>query len=456
MYLKWGMSVAVIFILIMSQLQGFVDCGLCETEPLDDSFEDGLSEGYTLFGPTFSTKTYLLDMEGRIVHTWSSIHRQALGIYLLENGYLLRSCSPHLSLNFISGGYTGHVELLDWNSTVIWQFTHSSDIYRLHNDIEPLPNGNVLMISWEVKTYEEAVAAGCDPRLIQHGEVWSDYIIEVKPNGSSGGDIVWEWHVWDHLIQDFDPGKNNYGVVAEHPELIDINFKRDFKGLANYFSILGGRDFVHLNSLDYNETFDQILVGARNINEIWVIDHNTTSEEATSHVGGSYGRGGDLLYRWGNPQVYGAGDASDRRLFSQHDARWVEAGCPGEGHITLFNNGWMRPGLDYSSVLEIAPPMDEYGEYYLEDKESYGPDLLIWEYKHENPVLFYSKMMSSAQRLPNGNTLICSGWHKGIFIEVNMEKEIVWRYDNLRPFPYINSVFKIQRYPSDYPGIIKN
>ncbi len=112
------------------------------------------------------------------------------------------------------------------------------------------------MIAWEYKTATESIAAGRNPDLLHDGELWPDHIIEVEPTGTSGGDIVWEWHVWDHLIQDYDSTKENYGVVADHPELIDINF--------------GGRqvDFNHINSIDYNDEFDQILLSVNFFKEI--------------------------------------------------------------------------------------------------------------------------------------------------------------------------------------------
>jgi hypothetical protein len=408
-------------------------------------------DGYTLFTPEFSTKTYLIDNDGKIVHTWKSNHIQGLAVYLLENGNLLRSDSPGINPAFLSAGYSGRVEMFDWNGTLIWEFEYVNNTHCLHNDIEPLPNGNILMTVWEHKTYEEAIAAGCDPSLLHPRGLRTDRIIEVEPTNKMGGNIVWEWHIWDHLIQDYDPTKDNYGVVENHPELIDINFRgieRSF--LFPFLSF----DYAHINSIDYNEEFDQILLCSRNLNEILVIDHSTTTEEAAGHTGGNSGKGGDLLYRWGNPQAYRAGDANDRKLFAQHDARWIESGCPGEGHITTFNNGFRRPGGAYSSVEEIIPPVDRNGNYYLEPGSAYGPEEPVWTFTAKHPTLFYSGYISGAQRLPNGNTLICIGT-RGIFFEVTSEKEIVWTYINLFPIPFfgLNQVFKIQSYSPDYPGL---
>jgi hypothetical protein len=270
-----------------------------------------------------------------------------------------------------------------------------------------------------------------------------DYLIEVEPTGPTSGEIVWEWHVWDHLIQDYNASKDNYGVVKDHPELLDINHEG------------GYGDITHINSVDYNETYDQLLISSRQASEIWIIDHSTAPEEAEGYRSG-------ILYRWGNPQNYDRGDEDDRMLFCQHDARWVEQGCPGEGHITIFNNGYERPGGNYSSVEEIIPPMDENGNYILEPGSAYGPEETVWTYTAKNPKDFYSGFMSGAQRLPNGNTFICSG-DPGRLYEVTPEKETIWNYLNPYPiyipffnfwmFENLNLVFKTQCYTKDYPGI---
>jgi hypothetical protein len=397
-------------------------------------------EGYILFSPEYSKYTYLLNNNGKIVYNWKSDYIDGLAVYLLENGNLIHNCLPGINPTFAGGGISGRIEKFDEDSNLLWEFEYFDNNHCLHHDIEPLPNGNILLIAWEYKTREEAIAAGRNPDRLQGNAIWPDHIIEVKPIGTSGFDILWEWHAWDHVIQEFDPTKENYGIVAEHPELIDINFgnKR--------------ADWLHINSVDYNEEFDQILLSVHNFNEIWVIDHSTTTEEAAGHTGGRYGKGGDLLYRWGNPQAYRAGDPQDQKLFGQHDATWIEKGYPGEGNILLFNNGGDRPDGRYSSVDEFVPPVNIDGAYAYTPGSAYGPENQLWIYKAENPRDFYSGHISGAQRLPNGNTLICSG-AQGFFFEVTLEKDVVWEYQNVLPTPKTNHVFNIQKYPTDYPGI---
>jgi hypothetical protein len=398
----------------------------------------GPFDGYTLFAPAQSTTTYLINISGEAVHTWNSAYNPRLSVYLLETGHLLRTAKMSVNPTFDAGGAGGGVEEIDWDGNVVWDFEYSTDQYCLHHDIEGLPNGNVLMVAWEYKTAAEAIAAGRDPALVTDA-LWPDHIIEVEPTGATGGNIVWEWHVWDHLIQDHDPSKDNYGDVGDHPELIDINFG-------------GGVDWNHINSVDYNQELDQIILSAHAFDEIWVIDHSTTTEEAAGHTGGNSGKGGDLLYRWGNPQAYRAGDAADQKFFRQHDAGWIEPGLPGEGNILVFNNGAGRPEGNYSSVDEIVPPVDSTGNYYLTPDSAYGPEDQVWIYTANPPGDLFALNISGAQRLPDGNTLITDGPH-GVFFEVTPAGDMVWEYVNPFPNPNQNRVFKALRYAPDYPGL---
>lgn len=399
------------------------------------SFNEDAYEGYTLFGPEYSKNTYLINNKGIIVQKWKSNYIQGLANYLLPTGELLRLDLPGDNPTFRGGGIAGRVEKFDTDSTLLWEFEYSTSNYCSHHDIEPLPNGNILLIAWEYKTKEEALYAGRDPAILGN-ELWPDHVIEIEPTASSGGTIVWEWHVWDHLIQDYDPSKENYGVVQDHPELIDLNY--------------GSRqqDWNHINSVDYNEELDQILLSVHEFNEIWVIDHSTTTEEAAGHNGGNSGRGGDLLYRWGNPEAYKTGSSADQKFFGQHGACWIEPDCPGEGNILVFNNG---QGRRYSSVEEIVPPLNSTNSYTYTPGSAYGPEEPVWVFTTDPPTDLFSTLLSSVQRLPNGNTLICSA-QQGLFLEVTPDKTIVWKYKNILPSPFANAVARIYRYPPGHPG----
>ncbi len=394
------------------------------------------ADGYNLFSPLRNTSTYLIDDEGETVFTWASSYPPGNAVYLLENGNLLRTGNTE-STSFDVGGAGGIVEAITSAGVVNWSFEYDTAQGRLHHDIESLPNGNVLMIAWEVKTEAEAIAAGRNPTLLADSELWPDTIIEIDPRSNT---IVWEWHVWDHLVQDFDPGKANYGVVADQPQLIDLNY-------SDSGARPGTADWNHTNAIDYNAGLDQILLSVRGFSEIWVIDHSTTTAEAAGHSGGVSGKGGDLLYRWGNPQAFDSGDSGDQQLFVQHDAQWIPSGYPGEGNILVFNNGSGRAGGNYSSVDEITPPIDNDGNYSGSGPTAgFGPTAPTWSYTAPSPTDFYATNISGAQRLSNGNTLICDG-PAGYFFEVNTAGDLVWDYDYGQP------VFRVTRYQSNYPGL---
>jgi len=368
-------------------------------------------EGYTLFSPMQSTTTYLIDNYGRTVHFWESDYPVDLSCYLLENGNLLRTAKITADI--------GGIQEFTWDGTLIWEYSYTTDDYLRHHDIAPLPNGNVLILAREYKTTSEAYQAGRDPDLLTTNILWTEFIVEVEPTGFNTADIVWEWHIWDHLIQDFDPNMDNYGVVQDHSGLLDINF---------IYSTV--REWLHANAIDYNAEFDQIILNSRKLSEFWVIDHSTTSAEAASHNGGTYGMGGDFLYRWGNPEIYDAGDENDRKFFEQHDARWIENDRPGAGNILVYNNGNRRPGGNYSTVDEIIPPVDENGIYTQPAIGSaFLPNAQEWIYSGGASNSFYSVNISGAHRLSNGNTLICIG-KTGHFVEVTPTFEIVWEYLN--------------------------
>ncbi|MEO0067671.1 MAG: aryl-sulfate sulfotransferase [candidate division WOR-3 bacterium] len=402
--------------------------------------------GYTLFQPQYYNVTYLIDMDGMLVHSWTGRYNPGLSVNLCENGLLLRTCAIY---NYF-GALGGRVELVDWDGNVVWSYNYSNYNVCQHHDAIMLPNGNILMIAWERKTRSEAIAAGRDPNLLIPNALWPDHLVEVDPDNNG---IVWEWHLWDHLIQDYDSTKANYGNPREHPELVDINFTP------------GGpqSDWNHCNSVAYNPELDQVVISSRHLSEIWVIDHSTTIEESRSHSGGRYGKGGDLLYRWGNPASYRREGTIPQTLFVQHDAQWIAPGLPGAGNMLVFNNGTGRNMGMYSSVDEFVPPMDSLGFYHLGEDSAYGPEAPVWRYTATPRESLYSPFMSGCQRLPNGNTLICDAG-KGTFLEVTSEGRLVWKYINPvtsrgpqeqgQVLPQgSNSVFKVRRYPPDYPGL---
>jgi hypothetical protein len=225
----------------------------------------------------------------------------------------------------------------------------------------------------------------------------------------------------------------------------------------NYAAKSTVADWIHLNSIDYNPTLNQIMLSSHNTNEIWIIDHSTTTTEAAGHSGGNSGKGGDFLYRWGNPQAYNNGAAADKKFFGQHNAHWIEAGLPFENQIMVFNNGVARPGGNYSTIEIINPPVNGFGYTVT---LPYLPASNSWIYNAGNPNNFYSMNISGAQQLSNGNVLTCTG-DNGTFYEVDNSGKTLWKYVNpvkttgiinQGTAPTQNMVFRCVYYPADYRG----
>lgn len=416
-----------------------------------------VAEGYTLVAPMFGpdTRTFLIDNCGDTVHSWPTSLPAGLSAKLLPNGDLLRPAVGGTSpIN--GGGYTGIVQIWDWDGNLVWDYPYVSNDFRAHHEAIPMPNGNIMILAWERKDSLTSVLNGRNPANLPDKEIWAETLIEVQPTGPNTGTIVWEWDIFDHLIQDFDPTKLNYGVVADHPEKLDINY------LGWSF---GQKDWLHANAIDYNPFLDQIVISCRHSHEIYIIDHSTTTAEAAGSTGGIRGKGGDFLYRYGNPAVYQRGTTMDQQLWGQHNCHWIDTGLVDAGKIMIFNNGASMPGYDHSSVDIINPPTDGNGNYLINPNSPYGPSAPEWSYEAPNPQDFYSSHIAGAQRLPNGNTLICEGT-KGRIFEINPQQQKVWEYMNpvglsgvlaqgSTPAPYAiggtnNWVFRALKYPSTY------
>ncbi len=404
--------------------------------------------GYTLF--TAQTETYLINNCGEVINQWSSNFPPGNAVYLLEDGSLLRASKiVNPDINF--GGTGGRIEKYDWDGSLTWSYNYSNSSMVQHHDIYPLPNGNMLMLAVTVMENDEAIEAGRDPSKLEENTLYNEQIIELQPIGTDSAIIIWEWNINDHLIQEFDNTKSNYGDVNENPQLLDINFLNGLSGNSNW---------LHINSIQYNSALNQIILSSRLLCEIYIIERPTTTEVGAAHSGGFYGKGGDFLYRWGNPQAYQQGTSVDQKLFRQHYPHWIPEGLDDAGKLIIFNNGWGRVPT-YSEVLVISPPTQTDGVYSYDPNSAYGP--LTADYTYTDPIdqtNFFSRILSSAQRLPNGNTLICDG-DSGFFFEIDINQNIVWEYYNPvntvgimtqgdNPDDFVNLVFRAIRYAPDY------
>jgi len=397
-------------------------------------------EGYTLFTPMSTQEngvsTHLMNNNYEILHSWSHDQGPASMPYLLPDSsiiYPYRVPFPTMQ----AGGVGGGVQRITWNGDILWEYIYSDQNYQHHHDVEPLPNGNVLIIVWEKKTAQEAYDMGREAISNPLNQMWSTALLELNP---TSGEIVWQWHIWDHLIQDFNPVLPGYDVISEHPELFDINcgtVGNDFGGPQG-----ANGDWMHINAVNYNPELDQIVISSRGQDEIFIIDHSTTTEEAASHSGGNTGRGGDFLYRWGNPANYGRGDESDQILGDQHSVNWIPEGYPGAGNLILFNNS--HDGSN-SAVLEFITPLDENGEYFIDEGAPFGPE--SWEWIYTGNIA--TPMQGGAFRLPNGNTLITQT-HTATVIEVDSEGNELWSYTHEGESNYW--IARCEKYSPDYLG----
>jgi hypothetical protein len=445
---------------------------------------ENLTPGYVLFTPPNSALIYLMNRKGEVVHEWKGNYGIS-SAYLNDDGSLtLQAVDPDFPV-FAGGGEAGRLQKISWDSKMLWDFEYANEEHLAHHDIAVLPNGNVLTIAWEAKSFDEVLKAGRNPELIPNAGLWTSTIVEIEPIDKTHGKVVWEWHIWDHLIQDYDATKSNYGDVAAHPELLDFNVSEELPKPISQDSMEvlhkmhrvwrnetvdnQGSDAYHLNAVNYNADLDQIVFGSPHISELFIIDHSTTSKEAAGHTGGRWGKGGDFLYRWGNPQNYRQGDSTAQQAFGQHDDRWIEKGNPGAGSLTFFNNNVSgrerKDSLNYSAIYQIKPLTDSKGNYILMDNKRFGPEEPEWKYIAKDTISFHAGFVSGSQRMKNGNTFINEG-PKGRFFEVTPKGDIVWEYlnpyrgnihetngDPVSPFGWAYSNFRSNFIPADHPAL---
>ncbi len=349
---------------------------------------DGAYKGYTLIAPQEGKKAYLLDMQGKVVHSWD-LPGPVFYSELLPNGNLLSATNTPEKSVIAFGGNHGHLVEQDWSGKIVWEVTMNSKKSILHHGFDRMPNGHTLGLAWEEKSWDEAKAKG--RKDVPKGPVesynknmadgiWPDVIYEFD----KAGKVVWEWHAWDHV----GPGADQLNINQMLPDTIDGD-------LYKY------PDWTHFNSVRYNEKTDQLLISSRQFGEILIIDKKTSK----------------IVWRWGNPSTHGAGKApsgygldGDQQLFGNHDACWLA-----NGNISVFDNGTFRPSGANSRVLEINPQTNK----------------IVWSYSHnrEYPNGFYAAYQSSAQKLPNNNYLVNTTPYGHIF-EVSPAKDIVWEYVN--------------------------
>ena len=379
-----------------------------------------VNDGLVLISDFTTESVVLIDIDNNIVNFWEVNDYDLLRSYLTPDSILV-TISKLNNLPVL--------QKYNWDGLLLWTFIFEEGECLIHHEQVILPNGNILAICKETIIAEENIYFNEDLVI--------DKIIEIEPLDNDQANIIWEWHFYDHLIQDYDPNMLNYGIISENPQLFNINA----------YNLLG--DFTHLNCVDFNSELNQIIFSSRSLNEIFIIDHSTTTEEAKSHIGGIYGKGGDFLYRWGNPINYNRGDFGDQKLHAPHAVNWINSDYPGGGNILLFDNEY---DVSISAIIEFQPPILSNGLYSLDANEPFEPNEYTWINHSSN---YYSLSHSGAFRMPNGNTLITIFGVPPLYeiniIEIDENGVLQWEYlgsfitfrASKYPYTYFNSMVQI-------------
>lgn len=367
--------------------------------------------GLTYYGNNGSAFGYLIDTNSTTIKTFTftGSGNNGYSTHMMPGGDVWRSVSNSASNVLTGGGMTGRIQKWSYNNVLLWDYTYSSSTYCLHHDHCPLPNGNVLVISYDVKTPTEATNAGSSSAIT----IWSEKIMELKPVGTNSAIVVWQWNVWDHLVQNFNSSAANYQTsIVNNPQRLNINYQTQ-------------KDWLHMNGIDYNPILDQIALSTHNLNEWYIIDHSTTTAEAAGSTGGNAGKGGDILYRWGNPPAYQA--AGTKILDVTHDAHWIPEGVPNAGYLVGLNNkGAAGPK---TTVDQISVPRANYN-YTITTGNAFTPAT----FNNRHTSSGYTSNMGSSDQFPNGNQMICLATSGNIY-EINAAGTVLWSKSTLGSCP---------------------
>lgn len=374
-----------------------------EAGALNYGTEDGfLFDGNigVLVSTTKDKEVHLVSPSGEVLNVWYTDFFAGAASYLDADKNLWRA-ERTPGETFDTGGRGGQISKYSWDGELLWRFVYDGFEKTLHHDFSVLPNGNVLAIAWNRIGEQELVDLGRQPNITDLGELWVDSIIEIQPNGADSGEIVWEWRLLDHLVQDIDPLLPNYGSLVENRDKFDINFQSDEKD---------SRDWNHMNSIDFNPDTNEVMVSVRASDEVWIIPKN----DAPSSTG--------ILFRYGNNSLFGGANTPEKSFFGQHNAYWHATDSSDES-IIVFNNG-DESERQYSQVVEL---------------NRYNPDNVHKVLYDGNESGLFASFLSGAQLLPDDSLLITDG-PSGECFTVN--SDTTWRYSTSR---YRDENFQIFR-----------
>ena len=403
----------------------FIPSTICQFEINHVSEE--ASNDLVLFCSLGDNNTYLINKCGELINQWQHEGTPGLSAMITPDGNLLRAervlngCCEQPSAG-------GLLQLIDWDGNILWEYQDASNTTTQHHDFALMPNGHILYTGWEAIPINS---------LFQYftGFIWTEYVKEIRPIGSDSAEVIWEWHLKNHLIQ--DRIDIQYSDVSKEIGKVDIFYQGPFS-----FSSI---DRWHINAIDYNPKTDQILLNSRNTSEVWIIDHSTTTQEAAGNTGGNYNKGGQILFRWGNPEAHQRGTESDIRMYGSHGTYWIKDHPEYEDYILYFNN-WNIDQQSLSTIEMIKPSSPNSGEFVLNQDSTYTLDEHIIVYGGDQQAeSLSSRYYSNAEITPVG-FLINEG-QTGHLFEINNQNEIVWDATALERL-----TFKVHSYSPDYEG----
>jgi hypothetical protein len=345
----------------------------------------------------------LVDTNGATIKSFSLTGGNEYSSYLTKGGNFYRTCKPTTTTQITGGGVHGRIQKINWNGNVVWDWTYSSATYVLHHDYCVLPNGNIFMIAYDQRAAGSITAIGGT----YTNTVKSEKIIEVQPTGATTGNIVWEWYLWDRFCQ-----STNNGIASTYVSSIVNNPQR--LSLATVTT----QDFAHINGIDFDTARNQIILSSHFLDEVYVIDHSTTTAEAAGHTGGTYGKGGDFLYRYGNTPNYAAGGTAVNSVI--HDGHLVTTG-PMAGYIGFFHNQGVSTSVSCADYIALPRVGNTFS---ITAGQAYTPTTYTKRFLPNS----YSSNMGSTEEYPNGNVMI-SVATTGNIIELDSNNNILWTYN---------------------------
>ncbi len=352
-------------------------------------------EGFTLFVPLTEkseSTIYLIDANGQIAHRWAApisvLHAQ-----LLPDGHLL--LMGRNDRQEVERPGVGKYEIGGAAGLLVeldWEgrrvWKHSD--LNMHHDFARLSNGHTIYLIWEKVpiSLQKRVRGGVKGSEFSGGVMFNDGLVEVDATGKT----VWQWSANAHL----DPNLDIIGPL----------YKRE--------------EWLHCNSLAVLKNGD-IALSSRQTDALLIVEKKT----------------GRIRFRWGSAAYLDNKTiemrAGAKTLGGPHDVSQIDEGLPGAGHLLCYDNGLYA---DASRAVEID--LETGKEVWQSSQAGIGR-------------VHFSAFAGSAQRLPNGNTLISEA-AGGRFFQIASDGEIVWEYVN--PFmpsaQYQGAVFQAQCYAPNF------